>query len=329
MESSPSSPPTNAWFHPRGALSAGPWESVVDASLEGWQHTGLRVAVLAAGGSLDLPAGGVERLVVPLSGAFGVSYAAPAQGDDDGSPAVLERVELEGRRSVFDGPTDVLYLGTGTSATVTGSGRVAVAEAPAQTSYEARHVLRAEVPVELRGAGRSSRQVHNFGTPATLEASRFIVCEVITPAENWSSYPPHKHDTLVPGQESRLEEIYYFEAAVTRGATAPPEADAHGWMRTYGSDAGLIDTITEVRTGDVALVPHGWHGPCAAVPGYDLYYLNVMAGPDPERVWQISDDPAHGWVRATWEGQEPDARLPYLPDGPPGPTDTHSPTDKS
>jgi 5-deoxy-glucuronate isomerase len=66
-----------------------------------------------------------------------------------------------------------------------------------------------------------------------------------------------------------------------------------------------------VRTGDVALVPYGYHGPAAAAPGYDLYYLNVMAGPGAERAWRISDDPAHAWIRSTWDGQAPDPRLPY------------------
>jgi 5-deoxy-glucuronate isomerase len=47
-----------------------------------------------------------------------------------------------------------------------------------------------------------------------------------------------------------------------------------------------------------------------AAPGYDLYYLNVMAGPGDERVWLICDDPAHGWVRATWDDREVDPRLP-------------------
>jgi 5-deoxy-glucuronate isomerase len=82
-------------------------------------------------------------------------------------------------------------------------------------------------------------------------------------------------------------------------------------MRTYSSAAGDIDIMAEVHTGDVALVPFGWHGPCVAAPGYDLYYLNVMAGPDPDRSWRISDDPAHGWIRDTWVGQEFDSRLPY------------------
>ena len=68
--------------------------------------------------------------------------------------------------------------------------------------------------------------------------------------------------------------------------------------------------LAEVRSGDVVLIPHGWHGPSMAVPGYDLYYLNVMAGPGAERAWRICDDPAHTWVRDTWPSQAVDPRLP-------------------
>lgn len=292
----------NEWFFAKGSVSRDGWESVVDGSLPGWTHTGIRVAELAAGEERALEESGVERLIIPLSGSFRVRYST---GTSDSV------TELEGRASVFDGPTDVLYLPVGSRAVVSGAGRLAVAEAPATQVKPVQHIRRQDVPVELRGAGRSSRQVHNFGTPQALDADRFIVCEVITPAENWSSYPPHKHDTAVPGEESRLEEIYYFETAVSRGLTASASADPFGYMRAYSSDAGAIDTLAEVRTGDIGLVPHGWHGPCAAAPGYDLYYLNVMAGPDPERVWNISDDPAHGWVRESWDGQEFDPRLPY------------------
>ena len=71
-----------------------------------------------------------------------------------------------------------------------------------------------------------------------------------------------------------------------------------------------IDLLTTVRTGDVVLVPHGWHGPAMAAPGYDLYYLNVMAGPG-ERAWRACDDPAHAWVRDAWAGQAVDPRLPF------------------
>ncbi len=276
---------------------------MVDKTIDGWKYTGIRVAELS-GTSVPLEATEVERIIVPLSGSFIVTYQL---ADDPGSHTQV----LAGRKSVFHGPTDVLYLPTGTDAEISGTGRIAVAEAPTDKHFPVAYIPAEGVPVELRGAGRSSRQVHNFGTPQALEADRLIVCEVITPAENWSSYPPHKHDEHIPGHESHLEEIYYFETATAKGLDAPAAAEPFGYMRTYASAAGPIDTLEEVHSGDIALVPHGWHGPCVAAPGYDLYYLNVMAGPDPDRVWQISDDPAHAWIRETWNGQEIDPRLPY------------------
>lgn len=288
------------WFIPAGSRPEAGWTDVVDGRVPGWAHTGLRTGALRDGGELRLPADAVERLVVPLTGSFAVAY-------DDTTQV------LEGRASVFEGPTDVLYLGSGTAATITGAGRVAVAEAPTETVEPSTYIARDAVPVELRGAGQSSRQVHNFGTPAALDAAKFIVCEVITPAGNWSSYPPHKHDSHVPGQESNLEEIYYYEAAVSRGLedVAPESAEPFALHRTYASDDRAIDEFRQVRTGDIALVPYGWHGPAVAAPGYDMYYLNVMAGPDPERVWNITDDPAHGWVRQAWTSESIDPRLPY------------------
>ncbi len=240
---------------------------------------------------------------MPLAGSFTVAYL---QGD------ATHTVRLAGRPSVFDGPTDVLYLSAGSTAVITGEGRLAITSAPTDIVKPARYIPAADTPVELRGAGASSRQVHNFGTPEALDAAKLIVCEVITPAENWSSYPPHKHDEHVPGHESRLEEIYYFESAPARtGGNPDAAAGAFGMFSTYSSPAGDIDINAMVATGDIALVPYGYHGPAVAAPGYDLYYLNVMAGPDPERAWLITDDPAHAWVRDTWTGQQFDERLPY------------------
>jgi 5-deoxy-glucuronate isomerase len=297
------------WVYPLGSAAEGSWDvswGTSDSALKvnGWAHTGLKVATLAAGDAVELPAAGEERIVVPLSG----SFTAAVDGQD---------FELAGRASVFNGPSDVLYTGTEQALTISSAdgGRVAIATAPAKTSYPTRLVSAAETPVELRGAGNCSRQVHNFGTPAALEADRFIVCEVITPAGNWSSYPPHKHDEEKDGETS-LEEIYYFETRVAPGGPASPsgdntQRDAIGYQRVYASDERPIDVSAEVRTGDVVLVPYGWHGPAMAAPGYDLYYLNVMAGPGPVRDWLISDDPHHGWIRQTWEGQDVDPRLPF------------------
>ncbi len=102
-----------------------------------------------------------------------------------------------------------------------------------------------------------------------------------------------------------LEEIYYFEVA------PGPHGPGFGFQRVYGTPQRPIDVCAEVRSGDVVLIPHGWHGPSMAAPGYDLYYLNVMAGPGTERAWLICDDPAHGWVRQTWTTTDVDPRLPF------------------
>ena len=253
----------------------------------GWGYTGLRIVEVAAGGDFSCDTGMDETVVVPLAGACTVV----AGGD---------RAELAGRSSVFAGVTDVAYVPLGRELTLssTEGGRFALAAARAAAQHPFRHVRADQVPVELRGAGPCSRQVHNFGVPEVLSADRIIACEVLTPGGNWSSWPPHKHDEQRAG-ESELEEIYYYEVA--RGGP--------GYQRVYGTAERPIDVLTEVRTGDVVLIPHGWHGPSMAAPGYDMYYLNVMAGPG-ARQWLIRDDPAHAWVRETWAAQPIDPRLP-------------------
>lgn len=272
----------------------------------GWRHTTLRVAVCAEGGHVEHASGEEETLVVPLVGSWRVEVT-----EADGT---THEADLGGRSSVFDGPTDVVYAGRGSTLRVVnttgGPGRVALAGAPATRSADPtpyRHVRAAEVPVELRGAGRASREVRNMGLPDVLDADSFLVCEVVTPAGNWSSWPPHKHDEERPGEETELEEIYYVE---TR-STDPRGGDPVGYLRVYGSSPQRpLDVVAEVRTGDVVLVPHGWHGPAVAAPDADLYYLNVMAGPGPERAWRICDDPAHAWVREAWPDEPVDPRLP-------------------
>jgi 5-deoxy-glucuronate isomerase len=144
-----------------------------------------------------------------------------------------------------------------------------------------------------------SRQVNNIAAAGGFACERLMVVEVLTPGGNWSSYPPHKHDEHTE-HESELEEIYYFEVA--RGGV--------GYQRVYGTPERPIDVLAEVRTGDVVEVPHGWHGPSMASPGFDLYYLNVMAGPHPEREWRFVDDPAYDGIRSGWTGRPVDPRLP-------------------
>ncbi|GIE77110.1 5-deoxy-glucuronate isomerase [Actinoplanes philippinensis] len=239
----------------------------------GWGYSGLRVVVLAPGDEYQQATGGDEVVVVPLSGSATVTTGS-------------DKAELAGRASVFDGPTDVVYVPIETTLTLRSpdGGRFALATARATRRLPFRHIPVAQQRIELRGAGVCSRQVNNFATTDVLDADRIIACEVLTPGGNWSSYPPHRHDDL--------EEIYYFEVA--GGGPAYQRADG----------------VREVRTGEVVLIPDGWHGPSMATPGHDLYYLNVMAGPG-ERAWVIEDEPEHAWIRDTWTGQEIDPRLPF------------------
>ena len=276
----------------RRADYTGNWLMEITPENAGWGWSSLRVIDLQAGESITVDSAGTEFLVLPLAGA-----ATVRSGHDE--------VELVGRTGVFDAVSDFVYIGLNGAATVTSTtgGRYAFPAARATRSLPFRYQASSDVAVELRGAGACSRQVNNFCTPDTFEADSLIACEVITPGGNWSSYPPHKHDEERDGETS-LEEIYYYEVA------AGPSGPGVAYQRVYGTADRPIDVFAEVRSGDAVLIPHGWHGPSIAAPGYDLYYLNVMAGPGEERAWRICDDPAHAWVRSTWETQTVDPRLP-------------------
>jgi 5-deoxy-glucuronate isomerase len=273
---------------PAGAGRDGGYALSVTPERAGWGYSGLRILDLPPGGSHEFGTGEDEYLVLPLSGGCRVSC--------DG-----ERLDLAGRDSVFTALTDFGYLPRDARVRIesAGGGRFALPAARARRRLPVRHRAAGQVAVELRGAGSASRQVNNFCSPEEFEADRLIAVEVLTPAGNWSSYPPHKHDEQT-GTESALEEIYYFEVA----------GGGPAYQRVYGSGAGReIDVCAEVRSGDAVLIPYGYHGPSMAAPGYHLYYLNVMAGPG-ERVWRFCDDPGHAWIRGTWAGVPVDPRLP-------------------
>ncbi|GLX37191.1 hypothetical protein Sros01_32640 [Streptomyces roseochromogenus] len=242
----------------------------------------------------------------PVRGAF-PERSAGAEPDPLAGGPPPQVFRLEGRGGVFDGPSDFAYLPRDGRAEVGSArgGRFALAGARCERRLPARYGPAGAVPVELRGAGTCSRQIHNFAAADVFPCDRLIAVEVLTPGGNWSSYPPHKHDEHHPGEESRLEEIYFFEIAPHDGVPGL------GYQRVSPSPAGKTDVLAEVRTGDTVLIPDGWHGPSIAAPGHDMYYLNVMAGPDATREWLIRDHPDHGWIRGTWPGLAVDPRLPF------------------
>jgi 5-deoxy-glucuronate isomerase len=269
-----------------GTGAEGAFDLVVTPETAGWAYSGLRILNLKPGQAHTWATENDELVVLPLSGSALVTCDQ-------------ETFELAGRRDVFSRVTDFAYAPRDAVITVSSQegGTFAICSARCTQRLEPRYGPAEGVPVELRGAGQASRQVNNFCSPGVFDCDKLIAVEVLTPGGNWSSWPPHKHDQTRE-DESELEEIYYFE---TPGL---------GYQRVYGTVARPVDVLAEVRTGDVVLVPHGWHGPSIAAPGYPLYYLNVMAGPADERVWRFCDDPAHAWIRGTWRDQDIDPRLP-------------------
>ncbi|MDE3065245.1 MAG: 5-deoxy-glucuronate isomerase [Acidobacteriota bacterium] len=281
---------------PAGAPS--PEGLIVDVTPAGagWEYSALKVLHLEPGQVHTLPASAFEWIVLPLAGRCTVTCGS-------------SQFELEGRASVFERVTDFAYVPRDSSATIHSDegGRFALPGARAENALAPRHARAEDVPVELRGAGSASRQANNFASPEGFETDRLISVEVLVPGGNWASYPPHKHDEERPG-EARLEEIYYFEV---RGGAAPGTAGPGGYQRVYSSGPDRhIDVLAEVSTGDTVLIPYGYHGPTMAAPGYDLYFLNVLAGASRPRTMAFCDDPAHAWVRASWRDQAVDPRLP-------------------
>jgi 5-deoxy-glucuronate isomerase len=150
--------------------------------------------------------------------------------------------------------------------------------------------------VEIRGGGNATRQINHMLSPE-FPAQRLLVCEVFTPAGNWSSYPPHKHDVHNPPGEVDLEEIYYYRVDRPEG---------YAIQKVYTADRRIDETLS-VRDGELVLIPEGYH-PVVAAHGYNVYYLNALAGS--ARSMAASDDPDYAWVRDTWREQDP--RLPMV-----------------
>ena len=236
----------------------------------GWRYVGFRVVRLAAGQSYAHREEGREACLVVLTGTVAVEAAG-------------ERFEtLGGRETVFDGAATSVYLPAGTDYALTAASdaEVAVCTAPGTGVGKVR-VIRSE-QVEVRGQGTNTRHVRNILSDAD-EAESLLVVEVITPGGHWSSYPPHKHDRDAWPEETFLEETYYHRLS-------PPQGFA--FQRVYTDERDIDETIA-VEDGDVVMVPRGYH-PVGAPHGYDLYYLNVMAGP--RRNWVFRNDPAHDWI---------------------------------
>lgn len=248
--------------------------AVVTPRSAGWSYVGFSAHRLLAGERREWKEPDRELCLVVLSGE--VEFEAGG----------VSAPRLGRRGSVFEGPPQAAYVPAGTTCFVrcrSPLAEVAICSAPGAPATDPAPYLIEEVEVETRGTGSTQRTVH----PILMDdrpATSLLVVEVLTPAGNWSSFPPHRHERDDPPRETLLEETYYHRLRPERGFAL---------QRTYTDDRSIDETVA-VEDGDVVLVPRGYHV-VAAMPGYDLYYLNVMAGP--RREWCFVDDQAHAWLR--------------------------------
>jgi 5-deoxy-glucuronate isomerase len=260
---------TSLLVRPEGRRPDGTILSVSPLSA-GWQYVGLEVLSLAPGFVAQRETDEREVCVVVIEG---VAEVRSEHG---------EWLGLGGRADPWSAPPDAAYLPGDTIFSLAGEGEVALCWAPApRGGARARLLPGADIETETRGYGSQERTIRPI-LMADREADSLLVCEVLTPGGHWSSYPPHRHDRADPPRETLLEETYYHRVAPARG---------FGLQRVYTDDRSLDETVS-FGDRDCVLVPRGYHTVSAA-PGYDLYYLNVMAGP--KRQWAVVNDPDHEW----------------------------------
>jgi len=223
----------------------------------GWTYVGFALHRLSPGETAKGSESDRETCLVFVAGKGKVI----ADGKDLG--------ELGQRMSPFEGKPWSVYIPAGASWSVAATTdlELAVCTAPGRPRS---HPVRVIVPET---------------DPA---ADSLLVVEVITPGGHTSSYPPHKHDQDDLPHESLLEETYYHRLN-------PPQGYAFQRVYTDADETGKrkLDEVMVVEDGDATMVPEGYH-PCAAIHGYDLYYLNVMAGP--KRTWKFHNAPEHEWL---------------------------------
>jgi 5-deoxy-glucuronate isomerase len=269
----------------RHASAPGPGGVIhaIEPTDAGWSFVGFAAHHLENGATIAIPSSDREHLVLVLEGRASARVGASDFG------------EVGTRSSVFEGPPPpVILAAPGDDVEVIAGERalVVVASAPGGSVCRTALVPLEDILVEERGSGQTARRIHHLLPPAA-EAGRLIAFEVYTPGGNWSSYPPHKHDTEDPPGESYLEEIYFYRFARPQG---------FAFQRVYTPDRSLDESCTPADL-DVVLVPRGYHA--VGVPaGYDCYYLNVMAGPN--RAWHFTVDPDHAWLM-NWDPAAPRA----------------------
>ena len=240
----------------------------------GWGYVGFGLYRIGAGETVSEVTGEREVILVLVEGRAEIEAGGESFG------------EIGERMSVFEKKKpwcSYIPNGSSWSASAASDCTIAVCTAPGKGGHKARLIGPNDVAGETRGKGANTRHIHAIAMEDADFADSLLVTEVFTPQGNWSSYPPHRHDEDDFPNMTYLEETYYHRLDPAHG---------FGFQRVFTED-GALDESMAVHDHDVVLVPKGHH-PCGAPYGYEMYYLNVMAGP--LRKWRFQNHPDHDWI---------------------------------
>ncbi len=258
----------------------------------GWEHLNMEARLLKKGESWIGYTGENEYGFILLSG----NYKAET------SSGIW--TTTNGRKDVFSGIAHSLYLPRHTEFKITATSELldlAAGWVKAKADFPARFKTPEEAAIEIRGGENATRQINSLIEPG-FGCSSLVAVEVYTPAGNWSSFPAHKHDKRIVGEngelkEADLEEIYFYKIEKPNGFAL---------QQVYTSDRSL-DEILRAGNNDAVLVPEGYH-PVVALHGYNCYYLNFLAGSDQSLA--NTPDPDHNWIFNNWKFLDP--RVPMV-----------------
>jgi 5-deoxy-glucuronate isomerase len=250
-----------------------------------WKTINFSVRRLIAGQYLQSNTRNEEAALVVLGGRATVDWGEGPR-------------EIGGRKDVFSGYPHAVYLPSRTPFEISATTACELADcrAPSSARLAPRLITPGDCREEIRGGGNCTRQIVDVIRPE-FPAEKLLICEVYTPSGNWSSYPPHKHDVHNPPGEVDLDETYYYRISRPEG---------YAFQRLYDAAGTRDDTLTLVD-GDLVLIKDGYH-PVVAAHGYDVYYLNVLAGS--ARSMAASDDPRYAHLRKNVLERDP--RVPLV-----------------
>lgn len=262
----------------------------VSAGQAGWQHLNMVGLELPTGQTFGITIDQYEYVAIILGG---VCDIRTSRGDF---------LEVGRRPDVFTGLPYAIYMPRETEFEIESLSEdfaMASCWVPTDQDHPIKLIQPHDVHVAVVGGGNASYQINTLVQP-DFGSHRITVREMYTPGGNWSTFPPHKHDTDTPDTEASYEELIFHKLDRPGGFAL---------QRVYTAD-GEVDATMTVRHNDIVLVPRGYHTMSSA-HGYTTYTLNVTAGTS--NTLLNSEDPRYTWVRESWFNKDP--RLPVVDHG--------------